>query len=458
MKKSETGKRTSISWKRNLVVIWLTELIAIVGFTIVIPLLPLYIRELGVQGEREVRMWAGAIFSAHAVTMTVFGPIWGVLGDQRGRKLMVERAMFGGAFVIALMGLAQSVQQLTLLRAVQGALTGTVTAANALVATTAPRERTGYALGALQMAIYAGASVGPLIGGVIADAWGFRATFWVTSVLLFVAALGVTFFVQEAFEQRKSMGMSETAEDGGYWFRRVWRYLSPVLGSSPLLVVMGLHLAMRLGVRLLGPILPLFVESVASPGARVASISGLISGVNAAGAALGALVLGRLSDRVGYRRILVGSAIASLVCYAPQYFVNSPLGLIPLQAGAGLAMGGCLAALNASLARLSPQGQEGMVYGVDASVVSLANAVGPMAGSMLAAWMSLRAPFLVAAGTFGVAGVITAWLMPARISAVDAPFVGHVQRDEGQEHRDESARVECDEPPGGSPERCVARG
>jgi len=405
-------------------------LVAIVGFTVVIPLLPLYVRELGVQGEQEVRIWAGVIFSAHAVTMAVFGPIWGALSDRYGRKVMVERAMFSGALLIGLMGLAQNVQQLVLLRVLQGALTGTVTAANALVATTAPRERVGYALGMLQMAIYVGASAGPLLGGLVADNFGYRAAFWVTGVLLFLAALGVVFFVKEEFQPvAPPVGEQAVANAGRLTLRhRVWNRLAPVLGSSSLLGLLGVRLLMRLGARLLGPVLPLFIQDIAPVGARVASITGVISGVSAAAGAVGALGLGRLGDRVGYRGILVVCALVSAACYVPQYCVGDPIALLFLQAGTGLAMGGILASLSASLARLAPEGQEGIVYGVDASVVSVANAIGPMTGSALGAWLGLRAPFLFTAGVFGLAGVAAARLLPRRqdviASGAPAPVRG----------------------------------
>ena len=408
--------KSSVSWRRNLVAIWFAELVAIVGFTVVLPLLPLYVPELGVQGEREIRIWSGIIFSAHAVTMAVFGPIWGMLSDRYGRKVMVERAMFSGALLIGLMGLAQNVQQLALLRALQGALTGTVTAANALVATTAPRERVGYALGVLQMAIYVGASAGPLLGGLVADSLGYRAAFWVTGVLLFLAALGVLFFVKEEF-QPVALLVSEQASaktDRLTLRHRVWNRLSPVLSSSLLLGLLGVRLLMRLGTRLLGPVLPLFIQDIAPAGARVASITGLISGASAAAGAVGALGLGRLGDRMGYRGILVACALVSAVCYVPQCFVGDPTALLVWQAGTGLAMGGILASISASLARLAPEGQEGIVYGVDASVVSVANAIGPMMGSALAVWLGLRAPFLFAAATFGLAGIAAARLLPKR--------------------------------------------
>mgnify|MGYP001824101914 CR=1 FL=1 len=185
------------TWKRNLYVIWFAELVAISGFAVVFPFLPFYVQDLGVTDPDQVKLWSGVVFASQAVTMAVFAPIWGSLADRYGRTLMVERAMFGGAVVLTLMGFVQNVQQLVVLRAVQGALTGTVVAATTLVASSTPRERSGYALGLLQTAVWMGASLGPLLGGIVADTWGYRAAFWVTGALLFVSGLTVWRFVEE---------------------------------------------------------------------------------------------------------------------------------------------------------------------------------------------------------------------------------------------------------------------
>jgi DHA1 family multidrug resistance protein-like MFS transporter len=403
----------SSPWRQNLRAIWFAELVAIIGFAIVMPILPLYVRELGVQGERQVRIWSGVIFSAQAVTMAIFGPIWGALSDRFGRKVMVERAMFGGSIIMTLMGLAQSPQQLALLRAVQGSLTGTVTAATALVATSAPSERAGYALGTLQMAIYVGASAGPLVGGVVADTLGYRSAFFVTGALLLIAALGVLIFVREPSRTNTTPdGSSADTVDKASIGQGVLNNLSLVLASAPLLTVLGVRLLMRLASRLSSPTLPLFVETLVPPGTRVATMTGFISGANALGGAIGGRKLGELGDRVGYRSILAICALASFICYVPQSMIDHSIWLIPLQAGAGLAMGGILASISASLAALAPQGREGIVYGVDASVVSVANAIGPMTGSSLAAWLGLRAPFLAAAVVFVLGGIAALRLLP----------------------------------------------
>ncbi len=400
-------------WQRNLRAIWFAELVAIVGFTVVIPILPLYVRELGVQGERQVRIWSGIIFSAQAVTMAIFGPIWGALSDRHGRKLMVERAMFAGSILMTLMGVVRTPEQLALLRALQGALTGTVTAATALVAASAPAERSGYALGTLQMAVYVGASAGPLLGGVVADGLGYRSAFFVTGALLLIAAFGVLVFVKEPSQGRQTVNNPTSAcNSGPHAGQHKLGPLIPILASAPLLTVLAIHMVVRLAARFVSPILSLFVESIAPLTARVATLTGLISGANAVGGAIGGLTLGRLGDRVGYRPILAACALGSMLCYVPQATVGRSVWLIPLQAGAGLAMGGMLASLSASLAALAPEGREGIVYGVDASAVSLSNAIGPMAGSSLAAWLGLRAPFVAAAVVFGLGSLLTLRLMP----------------------------------------------
>jgi len=405
-------------WQRNLYVIWVAEALAIVGFSVVFPFLPYYVQELGATSLKEAEMWSGILFASHAVLMGIFAPIWGSLADRYGRKLMVERAMFGGAVLLTAMGFVRNVPQLLFLRALQGCITGTVAAATTLVASGTPRERAGYALGLLQMAMYGGASVGPLLGGLLADAFGYRAAFWVTGALLLVAGLLVLFLVEEQFDPPAKE--SRTGSGG------LWQGLVLVVRSRALLAVFGVRVIMRLGARIVGPVLPLFIQTLLPVGARVASVSGLISSVSAIASAIAAVVLGRFGDRLGYRRVLLACAMGAALFYVPQFFVTTPTQLLVFQAGVGLAMGGTLAMVSAMLAALAPEGRQGAVYGVDASVVSAANAVGPMLGASLAAGLGLRSVFLCAAAVFGLAALGVASLVPRRGQP------GHPQRDSVQ--------------------------
>jgi len=400
------------TWQRNLYVIWVAELVAIAGFSVAMPFLPYYVQDLGITDEAQVALWSGLLFSGQAITMGIFAPIWGSLADRFGRKLMVERAMFAGAILMAAMGFARSVQELLLLRILQGCLTGTVAAATTLVASTAPRQKAGYSLGLLQMAVYVGASAGPMLGGLVADAFGYRVAFWVTGALLFVGGWLVVFFVQEEFQPVRREGSA-----AGDFVRG----LRLVVSSKSLQAAFAVRLLSRLGDRLLVPLLPLFIASLLT-GGQVASIAGLVVGLAAASSAVGAVVLGRVSDRLGQRRVLIASTLAAAAFYVPQFFVTSVVQLALLQAATGLALGGTIASVSAAMAALAPEGRQGAVYGVDASMVSAANAIGPMAGAMLAAAVGLRPTFLCVAGVFVLASVGVARLMPENCaSGVERP-------------------------------------
>ena len=390
-------------WKRNLYVIWAAELVAIAGFSVAFPFLPYYVQELGVTDPGQVEMWSALLFTGQAITMAIFAPIWGSLADRYGRKLMVVRAMFGGAALLGAMALVRNVQQLAILRALQGCVTGTVPAATTLVASSVPRRRSGYALGLLTMAIYSGASIGPLLGGLVADSFGYRAAFWVTATLLFVAGLGVFFLVEERVEpsrQKEDSSAEGSGPTGG--FRQG---LALVLRSRALLIMFGTRVVMNFGLRIMGPMLPLFVQSLMLGQGRVASVTGLITGARAATGALGAVVMGRIGDRIGHRQVLVACALGAAVLYAPQFLVVTPTQLLILQAAAGVAMGGIMASVSATLAQLAPEGRQGVVYGLDSSANSVARATAPIAGAAIAAGLGIRFIFLCAAGIFALAAL-----------------------------------------------------
>lgn len=406
------------SWKRNLWVIWAAELVAIAGFSVVSPFLPYFVQDLGITGVDRVGLWSSALFAAQAVTMTIFSPIWGALSDRFGRKVMVQRAMFGGALVFLAMGFVQNVWQLLALRALQGVLTGTVAAATTLVASTTPRHRAGYALGMLQMAIWVGSSLGPMLGGFVADMWGYRAAFWVTGSLLFFSGVTVRRLVHEDFAPARDAGKPT----GG-----LWHGFQLVLRDRGLMGLLSVRVMARLASSTMTPILPLFIQSLVAVPDRVASTAGLISGVSAATSAIAAVVLGRAGDRKGYRRILLTCVALAVALYIPHYFVSTIWQLLLLQASVGIAMSGMLSAISALMANLAPEGYQGSVYGADSTATSLASGIGPMAGASLAAVSGLRMPFLLSALLYAIAATVT-WRVVPRSSTRKDP----VPADKGQ--------------------------
>lgn len=375
-------------WRRTLYIMFVAQMLSAVGFSIIFPFLPLYVQSLGTNTGLSIEFWAGMVFSAQAITMMIASPFWGALADRYGRKLMVERAMFGGAIILLLMAFAQSAEQLVLLRAIQGFITGTVSAANALVAAAAPRERVGFAMGMIQVALWSGVAIGPLIGGVLADAFGFGAPFIITAVLLFLAGVLVWLGVKEEFEPLEGMANNHTS------FVAEWRHVFSMPG---VILTYSLRFMNGLSRSMIVPIMPLFIQALLPNQANVSTITGLAVGLSSATATAGAIYLGRLGDRVGHRRVVIFCGLAAGLLYVPQVFVTAAWQVLVLQALVGVAMGGLVASPSALLARYTDPGEEGAVYGIDNSVVAAARAIAPLAGASIAFFIGYRGAFAATA-------------------------------------------------------------
>ena len=116
------------SWKRNLVVLCLAQLLTMVGFTSYFPSIPFLIQEMGVSSTAETASWLAAFWSGGSIAMMIASPIWGSLSDRWGRKVMLVRATAAGAILAFVMSLVQTPQQLIIVRVIQGIFCGTVAA------------------------------------------------------------------------------------------------------------------------------------------------------------------------------------------------------------------------------------------------------------------------------------------------------------------------------------------
>jgi DHA1 family multidrug resistance protein-like MFS transporter len=404
-------KTLSIPWQRTLYIMLFAQVITAVGFSSMFPFLPLYVESLGTETNLSIEILAGLVYSAHAFAMMIASPIWGAVADRYGRKLMVERAMFGGSLILLMMAFVTSAEQLVLLRTIQGLITGTIAAGNALVASAAPREQTGYAMGLMQVGLGAGVALGPLIGGLIADTVGYSATFYVTAGLLFTSGILVFFGIKEDFTptaNHKRAGLKSLFSDWGLIFS------APGIKST-----YGMRFLSQLGRMIILPIAPLFIQTLAVNFNRLNTFTGLVIGISSAATTVSAVFLGPLGDRTGHRRIVVLSSCAAALLYFLQSQVSAGWQLLALQALIGVALGGIIPAISALLAHLTQTGEEGAVYGLDNSITAGGRALAPLLGAAVAATFSLRAVFSFTGALFAFTALMGLYLLPSGKTAED---------------------------------------
>lgn len=371
-----------ISWRKNLYIIWSAQLIAMIGMSMVIPFLPLYIKFLGVTEITEVKRWSGLVFSGVFITAVIATPIWGWLGDRVGKKKMVLRAIFGLAVSQLLIGFSQDVVQLFIFRMVQGALSGFIAAALTLVSSNTPKEKSGYAIGFLASSTAAGNLLGPFIGGLLADAFGYRNVFFITSGLCAISGILVYAFVKE---------MNPTRNKESY----IWDNYKFVFKNTRIKFAMLILIISAAAISMIQPLFALFIEGKVGSTAYIATITGSIFAVVGLFQVIASPFWGKLNDRREIRKNLVWALIGAGVGYALHIVTTGVWELIPIRALLGLCIGGVMPSLFSFINKCIPDNRKGGVMGIASSFTMFGNLIGPISSGYIASYTSIDFVFIL---------------------------------------------------------------
>ncbi len=371
-----------ISWRKNLYIIWSAQLIAMIGMSMVIPFLPLFVRDLGVTEITEVKRWSGLVVSGVFITAFIATPVWGWLGDRIGKKKMVLRAIFGLAASQFLIGLSQDVVQLFIFRMVQGALSGFIAAALALVSSNTPKEKSGYAIGFLASSTAAGNLLGPFIGGLMADAFGYRNVFFITSAMCAVSGILVFLFVKEINKERN--------KEGHIWDNYIFVFKNQRLKYALLLLVIS-----AAAISMIQPLFALFIDSKVGQTKYLATITGSIFGVVGLFQVISSSFWGKLNDRREIRKNLVWALIGAGIGYALHVVTTGVWELVPIRALLGLCIGGVMPSLFSFINKCIPAHKKGGVMGIASSFTMLGNLLGPISSGFIASVTSIDFMFIL---------------------------------------------------------------
>lgn len=368
-------------WKRNLLVCLFGSFTTLVAMTLMLPFLPLYVQQLGVQGQANIAQWSGIAYGATFLTAGLVAPLWGRLGDRYGRKPMLIRASLGMALTMGLMGCATTLWQLVGLRLVAGLAGGYSSGATIMVASQAPRNRSAWALGLLSSGVMAGNLAGPLIGGLIPPLIGIRMTFLGAGCLIFIAFLATALLVRETPQSARV----EAHTKNGWRDIPNKRLVLTMLGTGVLLMVANMSIE---------PIVTLYIRTLNTIPTQVTFIAGLVMSAAALGSIVSASSLGRLADRVGYHVVITGALAVSGLLLVPQAFVTTGWQLIGFRFLMGLSLGGLLPCVTAVIRHNVPDHRVGSIMGAAISAQYAGQVAGPLLGGFIGGQIGMRAVFL----------------------------------------------------------------
>ncbi|WP_411807180.1 multidrug efflux MFS transporter [Bacillus mojavensis] len=386
--------------KKNFVIVWLANFFVSASTTMIIPFLSLYIETLSTFSNGFVQRWSGYVFGITFLMAFLVSPFWGRFGDKRGYKKILLTTGIGIAVSILLMGFVTSVYQLFFLRMAMGLVTGFIPTSLAMISAQTPKSSAGKTLGTLQMGQVSGSLFGPLLGGVLADHFGFTYTFFITSFVIFLAVLLVLFGVKEQpLTEKMNKRQSYTRKE----------VLSYIFHHPALWVMMLLTMLIQTGNFSIQPLLALYVNELHGP-ANLAFFSGMAFSATGLGSLLLARKWGDLGDRYGHRRILIGLLIAASLFFIPQALASSFSVLLVFRFLFGMAMGGLLPCITAAIRVQAPGSIQGEVLGYNVSFRFLGNVLGPLLGGIISSHFNISAAFYVTAFLF-FAGACLLWIM-----------------------------------------------
>lgn len=350
----------------------------------IMPFLSLYIETFGNYSDAYVQKWSGLVFGATFISALIMSPIWGRIADKYGFKPILIINGFGIAISVFLMGFIHSVEAFFILRLLNGVVTGFIPTSLAFISANTKREEAGKRLGTLQMGSVTGTLFGPVLGGLLADAFGFKYTFVITSISVIIAALIIIFGIKE---QRKV----KSSRDIVYSRKMI---LSGLLHHRLMLNVMVVTALIQIGNFSIQPLLSLYVSHL-TEAKDVALLAGITFSAAGVGNLLFARKWGKLGDDIGYEKVLGFLLLLSFIFIIPQAFVGSIWQLVIWRLLFGISMGGMIPITTALVRREAPLDIQGEVMGYNTSFRFLGNIIGPMVGGIISGFLGISSVFII---------------------------------------------------------------
>ncbi len=352
--------------KASLAVIFGIVFIDLIGFGIVIPVLPLYAERFGASP-----LVVGCLLAVYSLMQTIFAPILGRWSDRVGRRPVLLISIIGSSLGFLLMGLANSLALLFAGRIIDGITGGNISTAQAYIADVTPAHERSKGMGLIGAAFGLGFIFGPAIGGVMSH-FSLSAPLLFAAALAAVNAVAVYFFLPESLSKEHRHDSRERAS-----MAQLFREAR----GSALAVVIGTYFFSTVAFSLLTATYPLFASH--RFGFRAPQVGYIFAGMGILGAMVQGGMMGRLVKAFGEKRLTIAGTF--LLAMSLFLLPISPTALILFVATGGIGLGHALstAPLNGLASKAVGPAAQGRVLGAMQSASSFARIIGPVLGG----WM-----------------------------------------------------------------------
>ena len=393
-------------WRRNQVAVTAAAFVGFTGFTLVMPFLPLYIRELGVTDVGDIALWTGLTLGASPAIAALVGPLWGRVGDRFGNKLLVQRSLVSFVIIMSAMAYVTEAWHLFALRALQGFFAGYGALTLSMAALSAPPEKTAFAVGTVQTAHRLGPAIGPVLGGMLAPLVGLRNAFLVSAGFYAAALVLVTVFYREPPRAPKLPRGDRRASFG------------TILTFENFLLLMLVIFGLQMVDRSFGPVLALYLGQIGYPEADVALLVGMLFSVTALSAAAGNQLAAPLVSRASPRSVIATAALVAAGALA-LVVVSSSVWLLGIWLAVfGVCIGTSMTTAYTAANAVIPREVHSTAFGFLTSAQLIGVAASPVLSGLVGA-RSIRVVFIAGVVTLVALAVVVRRVMVERAPRVE---------------------------------------
>jgi len=286
--------------------------------------------------------------------------------------------------IIAGMGFSASVWQLLILRFMQGLFTGTITASSAFVAVNTPNHKLSYALGFLSSSTFVGYSLGPFLGGRVAETFGYRVSFYVGAALMLIGFALVTIFLKgdKKPERRKTSVIKGSSK---------WKEIFAV-GIMLLMAMLFLQRVIR---TVFSPFIPLYVQELTHTTVGAASTTGSINGLIGFVTAIAAIMISRLGDKYDKMKMIRIMLSLALVDVLILNLTSGMTSFVVFYTLLFFIIGGIEPLITSQTAEMTSPDKRGTLFGIQGLVGSLGWMVSPVLGTYVSIQFGIKQIFWV---------------------------------------------------------------
>lgn len=390
-----------MSWKILLAMMVTFALMMSSSYTMLIPFLPIYMQnELGATAD-NVSLWSGVTYAITFAISAFVSPIWGKLSDKMGKKPMIIRASFLLAITYFLGGIVRTPFELFLVRAFQGIASGLWPACLVMMSACVPKNKLGISMGLMQSANICGGIIGPLLGGILATAFGMRNSFYVGAVALSLITVTTILFIKEppAAPEKESNKAQNTS------------YLTFIKDKNILILLLCVCMT-NLVILQIQPIVSLYVQQLSHNSDKAVLLTGFIMSLGGIAGALASPLWGKTGQKVGFYKTITLAFISAGLLMSLQGVPNSLVLFGLMQFLCGLGFSGIFPSANSILVLLTPPSSRGMGFGSLFSAQMIGGALGPVIGGVIVSFMSFNTVYIISGSILFIIGIYLKFFAP----------------------------------------------